>query len=49
MKVENGLFANLQASRGVDWFVGTSDWGATAAGIRVFRTGCDAVGGLGGS
>ena len=27
--------------RGVDWFAGTSDWGAMAAGIRAFRRDCD--------
>ncbi len=29
--------------RGVDWFAGTSDWGAMAAGIRAFRKDCDAA------
>lgn len=28
-------------ARGVDWFAGTSDWGAMAAGIRAFRRDCD--------
>jgi 2-dehydro-3-deoxyglucarate aldolase/4-hydroxy-2-oxoheptanedioate aldolase len=28
-------------ARGVDWFAGTSDWGAMAAGIRSFRADCD--------
>ena len=27
--------------RGVDWFAGTSDWGAMAAGIRAFRKECE--------
>jgi len=26
--------------RGVDWFAGTSDWGAMAAGLRAFRREC---------
>ena len=26
--------------RGVDWFAGTSDWGAMAAGLRAFRRDC---------
>ena len=26
--------------RGVDWFAGTSDWGAMAAGLRAFRQEC---------
>jgi 2-dehydro-3-deoxyglucarate aldolase/4-hydroxy-2-oxoheptanedioate aldolase len=29
--------------RGVDWFAGVSDWGAMAAGIRSFKSACDAV------
>ena len=29
--------------RGVDWFAGTSDWGAMAAGIRAFKADCDKV------
>ena len=29
--------------RGVDWFAGTSDWGAMAAGFRRFRKECDEV------
>ncbi|MBQ2630356.1 MAG: hypothetical protein IJG13_11825 [Kiritimatiellae bacterium] len=28
-------------ARGVDWFAGTSDWGAMAAGIRSFKKECD--------
>ena len=28
-------------ARGVDWFAGTSDWGAMAAGIRAFRAACE--------
>ena len=27
--------------RGVDWFAGTSDWGAMAAGIRAFKKDCE--------
>ena len=27
-------------ARGVDWFAGTSDWGAMAAGLRAFRREC---------
>ncbi len=30
-------------ARGVDWFAGTSDWGAMAAGIRAFKGDCDKV------
>ena len=30
-------------ARGVDWFAGTSDWGAMAAGIRAFKDDCDKV------
>jgi 2-keto-3-deoxy-L-rhamnonate aldolase RhmA len=29
--------------RDVDWFAGTSDWGAMAAGIRAFKVDCDKV------
>ena len=29
--------------RGVDWFAGTSDWGAMAAGIRAFKKDCENV------
>ena len=28
-------------ARGIDWFAGTSDWGAMAAGIRAFRAACE--------
>ena len=28
-------------ARGVDWFAGTSDWGAMAAGFRKFKKECD--------
>ena len=28
-------------ARGVDWFAGTSDWGAMAVGIRAFKSECD--------
>jgi 2-dehydro-3-deoxyglucarate aldolase/4-hydroxy-2-oxoheptanedioate aldolase len=30
-------------ARGVDWFAGTSDWGAMAAGIRAFKKDCENV------
>ncbi len=29
--------------RGVDWFAGTADWGAMAAGFRAFKADCDKV------
>ena len=31
----------LWKERGVDWFCGTSDWGAMAAGIRAFKNECE--------
>ena len=37
-----GGFARWK-ERGVDWFAGTSDWGAMAAGIRAFKADCDKV------
>jgi hypothetical protein len=37
-----GNFPQWKA-RGVDWFCGTSDWGAMAAGIRAFKKECESV------
>ena len=49
-KVESGKWLGTAAgdfprwkARGVDWFAGTSDWGAMAAGIRAFKDDCDKV------
>lgn len=37
-----GDFARWK-ERGVDWFAGTSDWGAMAAGIRAWKESCENV------